>query len=126
MCRFSTPAVTVACANEAAKPCAALLPAQACSSARPALGTAVAAELASGLLRAAPRAGRPRRLQALTPLTIGRSHVKGALLGALWGFGHSIGQLLLGLLMVVLKARGLRPCAPSYVLGSALQAAGSC
>jgi len=44
-------------------------------------------------------------LQALTPLTIGRSHVKGALLGALWGFGHSIGQLLLGLLMVVLKAR---------------------
>ena len=31
--------------------------------------------------------------------------MKGALLGALWGFGHSIGQLLLGLLMVVLKAR---------------------
>ena len=41
--------------------------------------------------------------QALTPLTIGRSHVRGALLGALWGFGHSIGQLLLGLLMVILK-----------------------
>ena len=25
------------------------------------------------------------------------------MLGALWGFGHSIGQLILGLLMVVLK-----------------------
>ncbi|KAK9845501.1 hypothetical protein WJX81_008013 [Elliptochloris bilobata] len=47
----------------------------------------------------------PDHLAALTPLTIGRSHVRGALLGALWGFGHSIGQLLLGLLMVVLKDR---------------------
>ncbi len=44
-------------------------------------------------------------VQALTPLTIGRSHVRGALLGALWGFGHSIGQLILGLLMVLLKVR---------------------
>ena len=42
-------------------------------------------------------------LQALTPLTIGRSSLKATLLGALWGFGHSIGQLILGLLMVVLK-----------------------
>ncbi len=41
--------------------------------------------------------------QALTPLTIGRSSFKATLLGALWGFGHSIGQLILGLLMVVLK-----------------------
>ncbi len=42
-------------------------------------------------------------LQALTPLTIGRSNLKATMLGALWGFGHSIGQLILGLLMVVLK-----------------------
>lgn len=44
-------------------------------------------------------------LAALTPLTIGRSHLKASLLGALWGFGHSTGQLILGLLMVVLKDR---------------------
>ena len=41
--------------------------------------------------------------QALTPLTIGRSNIKATLMGALWGFGHSIGQLILGLLMVLLK-----------------------
>jgi hypothetical protein len=41
--------------------------------------------------------------QALTPLTIGRSKAKSALLGSLWGLGHSTGQLLLGLLMVLLK-----------------------
>ncbi|KAI7839177.1 hypothetical protein COHA_007067 [Chlorella ohadii] len=44
-------------------------------------------------------------LAALTPLTIGRSHWRASLLGALWGFGHSTGQLILGLLMVVLKDR---------------------
>lgn len=44
-------------------------------------------------------------LAALTPLTIGVSHLKASLLGALWGFGHSVGQLLLGLCMVLLKAR---------------------
>ena len=42
-------------------------------------------------------------VQALTPLTIGRSNIKATLMGALWGFGHSIGQLILGLLMVLLK-----------------------
>lgn len=44
-------------------------------------------------------------LAALTPLTIGRTHVKASLLGALWGFGHSTGQLILGLAMVLLKDR---------------------
>lgn len=44
-------------------------------------------------------------LAALTPLTIGRTHFSASLLGALWGFGHSTGQLILGLLMVVLKDR---------------------
>ena len=44
-------------------------------------------------------------MQALTPLTIGRSNVRATMLGALWGFGHSIGQLILGLLMVLLKVR---------------------
>ena len=44
-------------------------------------------------------------LQALTPLTIGRSRAKSAVLGSLWGAGHSTGQLFLGLLMVLLKDR---------------------
>ena len=39
--------------------------------------------------------------QALTPLTIGRSSARASLLGALWGFGHSTGQLILGILLVV-------------------------
>ena len=41
--------------------------------------------------------------QALTPLTFGHGHVKASLLGALWGLGHSTGQLILGLMMVILK-----------------------
>ena len=44
-------------------------------------------------------------LAALTPLTIGQSHLRASMLGALWGFGHSTGQLFLGLCMVVLKDR---------------------
>lgn len=43
--------------------------------------------------------------QALTPLTIGRSPAKAGLLGSLWGFGHSTGQLILGLGLVLLKER---------------------
>ena len=31
--------------------------------------------------------------------------MKASLLGALWGLGHSTGQLILGLLMVILKDR---------------------
>lgn len=44
-------------------------------------------------------------LAALTPLTIGRSYIRASFLGALWGLGHSTGQLILGLLMVLLKDR---------------------
>lgn len=55
----------------------------------------------------------PTRAQALTPLTIGRNRVAASALGALWGFGHSSGQLILGLVMVLLKVRAwgrtLRP-----------------
>ena len=43
-------------------------------------------------------------MQALTPLTLGISSVKASLLGAWWGFGHCIGQLILGILMLLLKA----------------------
>jgi hypothetical protein len=46
--------------------------------------------------------------QALTPLTIGRSRGTATALGALWGFGHSTGQLILGLVFIVLKVGGCR------------------
>ena len=42
-------------------------------------------------------------IQALAPFTIGRNQVTASLLGALWGFGHSAGQLFMGLLMIILK-----------------------
>lgn len=44
-------------------------------------------------------------VQALTPLTIGRGRAAASALGALWGFGHSTGQLILGLVFVLLKVR---------------------
>lgn len=65
---------------------------------------------------------RPLRLlcmQALTPLTIGRSNVRATMLGALWGFGHSIGQLILGLLMVLLKVN-------TFPLGTSAHATQAC
>jgi hypothetical protein len=46
--------------------------------------------------------------QALTPLTIGRGRAAASALGALWGFGHSTGQLILGLVFVLLKVSGGR------------------
>lgn len=48
------------------------------------------------------------RLQALTPLTIGRNRAAASALGALWGFGHSTGQLILGIALVLLKASSKR------------------
>ena len=47
----------------------------------------------------------PDHLAALTPLTLGRSHAAAAALGGLWGFGHCVGQAVLGLAMVLLKDR---------------------
>jgi len=47
----------------------------------------------------------PDHLAALTPLTIGRNRMAASALGALWGFGHSTGQLILGLGIVLLKDR---------------------
>lgn len=47
-------------------------------------------------------------MQALAPFTIGRNQVTASLLGALWGFGHSAGQLFMGLLMIILKVGSVR------------------
>ena len=56
-------------------------------------------------------------MQALTPLTLGISSVKASLLGAWWGFGHCIGQLILGLLMLCLKVRHAVPLAEPFLPG---------
>eukprot|EP00955_Chlamydomonas_euryale_P112390 366130-Chlamydomonas_euryale.AAC.17 len=42
-------------------------------------------------------------LQGLAPLSLGRSRMAAAALGALWGFGHSTGQFILGLIFALLK-----------------------
>jgi hypothetical protein len=45
----------------------------------------------------------PDHLAALTPLTIGQTRITALVLGALWGLGHSVGQVVLGLAFVMLK-----------------------
>jgi len=47
----------------------------------------------------------PDHLAALAPLTIRHSRGTATALGALWGLGHSTGQLILGLVFVLLKER---------------------
>jgi len=58
----------------------------------------------------------PDHLAALTPLTIGRDRFKASVLGAQWGFGHSVGQLILGLAFAVLKDKidGFMPALSKY------------
>ena len=51
-----------------------------------------------------PAQSTPLFPQGLTPLSIGRSRLAASALGALWGFGHSTGQLILGFFFVLLKA----------------------
>lgn len=47
----------------------------------------------------------PDHLAALAPLSIGRTRVESAAVGALWGCGHDAGQVLFGLLFLLLKDR---------------------
>ncbi|XP_058191302.1 chloroplast protein FOR GROWTH AND FERTILITY 2-like [Rhododendron vialii] len=47
----------------------------------------------------------PDHLAALAPLSIGRTRMESAAVGALWGCGHDAGQLLFGLLFLLLKDR---------------------
>jgi len=47
----------------------------------------------------------PDHLAGLTPLTLGQNQTIAAAMGALWGFGHSSGQLILGLVFILLKER---------------------
>ena len=45
----------------------------------------------------------PDHLAALTPLAVGPSRVQNAMMGALWGLGHNTGQILFGLIFVLLR-----------------------
>ncbi|GFS42752.1 high-affinity nickel-transport family protein [Actinidia rufa] len=45
----------------------------------------------------------PDHLAALAPLSIGRTRTESAAVGALWGCGHDAGQLIFGLLFLLLK-----------------------
>lgn len=47
----------------------------------------------------------PDHLAALAPLSIGRTRMESAAVGALWGFGHEAGQLIFGLFFLLLKDR---------------------
>ncbi|KAH7663240.1 hypothetical protein IHE45_14G040200 [Dioscorea alata] len=47
----------------------------------------------------------PDHLAALAPLSIGRTRVESAVVGALWGCGHDAGQMIFGLLFLLLKDR---------------------
>uniref|UniRef100_A0A5B7AQV3 Uncharacterized protein n=2 Tax=Davidia involucrata TaxID=16924 RepID=A0A5B7AQV3_DAVIN len=47
----------------------------------------------------------PDHLAALAPLSIGRTRLESAAVGALWGCGHDAGQMIFGLLFLLLKDR---------------------
>ncbi|XP_020584348.1 uncharacterized protein LOC110027310 isoform X2 [Phalaenopsis equestris] len=47
----------------------------------------------------------PDHLAALAPLSIGRTRIESAAVGALWGCGHDAGQMIFGLLFLLLKDR---------------------
>ncbi|KAH9308352.1 hypothetical protein KI387_036263 [Taxus chinensis] len=45
----------------------------------------------------------PDHLAALAPLSIGRTRMESAVVGALWGCGHDAGQVIFGILFLLLK-----------------------
>lgn len=45
----------------------------------------------------------PDHLAALAPLSIGRTKMESAAVGALWGCGHDAGQVIFGILFLILK-----------------------
>ncbi|WOL18888.1 hypothetical protein Cni_G27685 [Canna indica] len=47
----------------------------------------------------------PDHLAALAPLSIGRTRIESAIVGALWGCGHDAGQVIFGLVFLLLKDR---------------------
>eukprot|EP00210_Caulerpa_lentillifera_P007561 g7221.t1 len=47
----------------------------------------------------------PDHFAGLTPLTLGQNQITAVSMGALWGFGHSSGTLLLGIVFLFLKER---------------------
>ncbi|GAB2247225.1 hypothetical protein Droror1_Dr00007107 [Drosera rotundifolia] len=47
----------------------------------------------------------PDHLAALAPLSIGRTRMESAVVGALWGCGHDAGQVIFGLIFLLLQDR---------------------
>lgn len=47
----------------------------------------------------------PDHLAALAPLCIGRSRLQSFSVGALWGCGHDAGQVIFGIIFLLLKDR---------------------
>eukprot|EP00252_Welwitschia_mirabilis_P015452 TRINITY_DN3398_c0_g1_i1.p1 TRINITY_DN3398_c0_g1~~TRINITY_DN3398_c0_g1_i1.p1 ORF type:complete len:390 (+),score=66.18 TRINITY_DN3398_c0_g1_i1:345-1514(+) len=47
----------------------------------------------------------PDHLAALAPLSIGRTKMESAIVGALWGCGHDAGQVIFGVIFLLLKDR---------------------
>lgn len=47
----------------------------------------------------------PDHLAALAPLCIGRSRLQSFSVGALWGCGHDAGQVIFGIIFLLLKER---------------------
>ncbi|KAH7433340.1 hypothetical protein KP509_07G064400 [Ceratopteris richardii] len=69
----------------------------------------------------------PDHLAGLAPLCIGKAKLESALIGVLWGFGHGAGQMICGLLFLVLKGKlkiDLLQAWASRVLGLTLLAIG--
>lgn len=70
----------------------------------------------------------PDHLAALAPLSIGRTRMESAAVGALWGCGHDAGQVLFGLLFLLLKDKlhiGLLETWGTRVVGFTLLAIGA-
>ncbi|KAL0791261.1 hypothetical protein Bca101_007507 [Brassica carinata] len=58
-----------------------------------------------GLLPHLPKQENRNLIMALAPLSIGRTKMESAAVGALWGCGHDAGQVIFGLLFLLLKDR---------------------
>ncbi|RVW38542.1 hypothetical protein CK203_075578 [Vitis vinifera] len=65
----------------------------------------VLAQPAFATFQTAAKTGGPDHLAALAPLSVGRSRMESAAVGALWGCGHDAGQMIFGLLFLLLKDR---------------------
>ncbi|KAJ4774173.1 High-affinity nickel-transport family protein [Rhynchospora pubera] len=92
--------------NLAAPPANALTFSTALHSGKRLLGSEILSSAGAGFLAGCLHTlSGPDHLVALAPLSIGRTRTESALVGALWGFGHDAGQVIFGLIFLLLKER---------------------